>query len=58
VLGTRFGVKAVELLLAGKFGSMVSLQGNKIVGVPIGDGVGALKTVDPELYDMAKIFFG
>ena len=58
VLGTRFGVKAVELILEGRFGSMVSLQGNKIVGVPIEEGTGTLKTVDMELYDIAKIFFG
>ena len=58
VLGTRFGVKAVELVLAGKFGTMVSLQGNKIVDVPIEEGTGKLKTVDPEFYNLAKIFFG
>ncbi len=58
VLGTRFGVKAVELVLEGKFGMMVSLQGNKVVGVPIEQGTGKLKTVDPELYETAKIFFG
>ena len=58
VLGTRFGVHAVELVLAGNFGTMVSLQGNKIVEVPIEQGTGALKTVDMELYKIAKIFFG
>ena len=35
VLGTRFGVKAVEMILAGKFGMMASLQGNEIVEVPL-----------------------
>ena len=58
VLGTRFGIKAVELVLAGKFGQMVSLQGNKIVAVPIEQGTGVLKTIDKELYNVAKIFFG
>jgi 6-phosphofructokinase 1 len=58
VLGTRFGVKAVELVLEGKFGQMVSLQGNKIVGVPIEQGTGTLKTLDMDLYNVAKIFFG
>ena len=58
VLGTRFGVKAVELILEGKFGTMVSLQGNKVVGVPIEQGTGALKTVDMDLYKLAQIFFG
>ncbi|MCX5716482.1 MAG: ATP-dependent 6-phosphofructokinase [Candidatus Omnitrophica bacterium] len=58
VLGTRFGVKAVELVLQKKFGQMVSLQGNKIEAVPIEKAVGELKTVDLDLYNIAKIFFG
>ncbi|MDD5567842.1 MAG: ATP-dependent 6-phosphofructokinase [Candidatus Omnitrophica bacterium] len=58
VLGTRFGVNAVELIKNKKFGRMVALQGNKIVDVPLSDAVKALKTVDMELYDIAKVFFG
>ncbi|MDD4879860.1 MAG: ATP-dependent 6-phosphofructokinase [Candidatus Omnitrophica bacterium] len=58
VLGTRFGVKAVELVKQGKFGYMVSLQGNKIKEVPIDKAVGTLKTVDQDFYEMAKTFFG
>jgi len=58
VLGTRFGVKAVELVKNKKFGRMVTLNGNKILDVPISDAVKELKTVDTELYDIAKEFFG
>lgn len=58
VLGTRFGVKAVELAMKGEFGKMVSLKGNAIVSVPIENAVKKLKTIDMELYDIAKIFFG
>ena len=58
VLGTRFGIKAVELVLAGRFGHMVSLQGTNIIDVPIEQGTGKLKTLDMALYDIAKIFFG
>ena len=58
VLGSRLGVKAVELIKNQKFGKMVALVGNKIVDVPIEDAVSALKTVDPEYYEMAKVFFG
>jgi len=58
VLGTRFGVRAVELILEGRFGRMVSLQGNRIVDVPIEEGTGVLKTVDQDLYNLSKIFFG
>ena len=58
ILGTRFGVKAAELVLAGDFGKMVSLQSNKIVTVPLDERAVAMKTVDPEFYGIAKIFFG
>ena len=58
VLGTRFGVKAVELIISKKFGQMVALAGNKIIDVPLTEAVKALKTVDADLYDIAKVFFG
>ena len=58
VLGTRFGVEAVKLVLEGKFGYMVSLQGNKIIPVSIEQAVGKLKTLDMEFYEIAKVFFG
>lgn len=56
ILSTRYGVAAVELVSEEKFGSMVSLQGNKITAVPIEEAVGRLKTVDPdgELVRIAK----
>lgn len=56
VLGTRLGVKAVELIMAKKFGRMAALQGIKIVDVSLKDAVKELKTVDMELYNIAKIF--
>ncbi|MFH0762761.1 MAG: ATP-dependent 6-phosphofructokinase [Candidatus Omnitrophota bacterium] len=58
VLGTRFGVRAVELVKSGKFGRMVALAGNKIVDVALEEAVGTLKTVDMELYETARVFFG
>ncbi len=58
VLGTRLGVKAVELIKNKKFGKMVALSGIKIVDVPLEEAVKDLKTVDMELYDIAKVFFG
>ncbi|MDD5422802.1 MAG: ATP-dependent 6-phosphofructokinase [Candidatus Omnitrophota bacterium] len=56
VLGTRFGVKAMELVLAGKFGYMTSLSGAEIKDVPLQEGVGKLKTVDIKLYELTKTF--
>ena len=58
ILGTQFGVKAVELVKDKKFGRMVSLHGNKIGSVTIAEAVKELKTVDKELYEIAKVFFG
>ena len=58
ILGTRFGVKAFELVKQQKFGYMVSLQGREIVSVPLEDAVGQLKTVPPDYYELAQIFFG
>jgi 6-phosphofructokinase 1 len=58
ILGTKFGVKAVELILAGKAGYMVSLRGNKIGHVKIERILGKLRTVDKAYYDLAKEFFG
>ncbi|RJO64340.1 MAG: 6-phosphofructokinase [Candidatus Omnitrophota bacterium] len=58
ILGTRFGVKAVELVLHKKFGRMVALQGNKVIDVSLEEAVKELKTVDEEIYEIAKVFFG
>jgi ATP-dependent phosphofructokinase / diphosphate-dependent phosphofructokinase len=58
VLGTRFGVGAVSLIKEKKFGYMVSLQGNKIEAVSIEKATDKLKTVDMDLYGIAKLFFG
>ena len=48
ILGTRFGVGAVDLIAAGEFGKMVCLQQESIRSVTIADAVGKLKTVDPQ----------
>ncbi|MBI4436959.1 MAG: 6-phosphofructokinase [Candidatus Omnitrophica bacterium] len=58
VLGTRFGFEAVRLILEKKYGVMVSLQGNKIVSVPLQQVAGDVKLVDASLYEIAKVFFG
>jgi ATP-dependent phosphofructokinase / diphosphate-dependent phosphofructokinase len=58
VLGTRYGVQAVNLIHEGKFGSMVCLKGNKITDIPLGEAMTKLKFVDPELIQTAEIFYG
>ncbi len=39
ILGLRFGLAAMKLVLKGDFGKMVSLQGNKIKTFPLDEGV-------------------
>jgi phosphofructokinase-like protein len=48
VLATRFGAKAVDLVLNGQFGMMVANRPPDIVAVPIEDVVGRTKLVPPD----------
>lgn len=48
VLATRFGAKAVELVLNNQFGMMVANRPPEIVPVPFQDVVGRMKTVSPD----------
>ena len=57
ILATRYGAAAYELAKAGRFGRMVALHGNEVTSVPLGD-VRGIKTVDLELLEIAKRFFG
>ena len=50
-LATRFGGKAVELLLEGQFGKMVANHPPDLVPIPLGEVVGRVKTV-PLDYDL------
>lgn len=47
ILSTRYGVKAAETAVNGPWGTMVSLQGQEIVEVPLLAGIEKLKKVDP-----------
>jgi 6-phosphofructokinase 1 len=57
VLGTRFGVYAVEMINAEKFGRMAALQGTEIVDIPLAEAVNTLKTVGENFYETARVFF-
>ena len=39
ILGLRFGLAAVKLILNNEFGKMVALRGNKIINMPFSEGV-------------------
>lgn len=57
VLGTRYGLKAVELAMKGQFGKMVALRGTEIVAIDL-QAVTKTKVVSKELYEEAQVFFG
>jgi 6-phosphofructokinase 1 len=58
VLATRYGLKAAQLVIDGKFGRMAALHGDSIVDVSLDEATKELKTVPPEWYEVAKAFFG
>ena len=57
-LATRFGLHAVAAVRDGDYGTMMALRGTDIVRVPLSEGTGELKTVQPEQYAEAEVFFG
>jgi 6-phosphofructokinase 1 len=58
VLGTRYGIKAVDLIAEGKLGHMVCLKGNQITSIPLLEAMTKLKLVDQEWIRMAEVFYG
>lgn len=58
VLGSRFGVYAVDMVRDRKFGRMAALHGNSVVDVELEVAIGRLKTVDLDLLSVAEVFFG
>jgi phosphofructokinase-like protein len=58
VLGTRFGLRAVDLVRARTFGRMVALSGTKIIDVPLPLPGRQKRYLDMELYADAETFFG
>jgi ATP-dependent phosphofructokinase / diphosphate-dependent phosphofructokinase len=58
VLGTRFGVAAVDAADAGDFGKMVALRGTEIELVPLDEALAEPKLLDPRLFETAEVFFG
>jgi 6-phosphofructokinase 1 len=47
-LGSRFGIKALDLVARGEFGMMACLQGREIRSVPIAKAVKKLKLIEPD----------
>jgi ATP-dependent phosphofructokinase / diphosphate-dependent phosphofructokinase len=58
VLATRFGIAAIDAVHDEAWGTMVALRAGDIVRVPLDEATGELKLVDPEVYEVASVFFG
>ena len=58
VLATRFGLHAIDAAHEADWGKMVALRGTSIARVPLADATRELKTVPPERYTEAEVFFG
>jgi phosphofructokinase-like protein len=58
VLATRYGLKASELVLEGRFGRMAALHGDAIVDVSLEEATADIKRVPAEWYAVARAFFG
>ncbi|GAA2443821.1 ATP-dependent 6-phosphofructokinase [Streptomyces macrosporus] len=57
-LATRFGLHAIDAVHEGDWGSMTALRSTRITRVRLAEATASLKTVDPELYREASVFFG
>jgi len=57
ILGTRCGVKAVDLIAQEKFGRMAALRSNEIIDISLDEAVAKLKTVNEGWWNLAKVFF-
>lgn len=55
LLATRMGMRAVQALLAGEFGAMTALRGNRVELVPLEQVVQSTPTLDLTNYDIAQM---
>ncbi len=54
MLATRYGVAAIDLVHAGKFGRLVVLKGTQITDIPLADAIAATRTVGQDLLDVMR----
>jgi ATP-dependent phosphofructokinase / diphosphate-dependent phosphofructokinase len=54
MLATRYGIAAIDLVHAGKFGRLVVLKGTTISNIPLADAIAKTRTVGQDLLDVVK----
>ena len=57
VLGSRMGVKAGEMVVAGDYGNMVALRGTEIIKADLDMAVSVRKDVPASMYDAVRYYF-
>lgn len=58
VLATRYGIAAIDAVHDHAYGDMVRLSGGKISRIPLSEATAhGIRTVDPQLYDVARVFW-
>ena len=58
VLATRFGLRAIDAVQEGQWGTMAALRGTDIISVGLDEATKELKTVPKERFEEAEVFFG
>jgi len=58
VLATRFGLRAIDAVQEGQWGTMAALRGTDIISVGLDEATRELKTVPKERFEEAEVFFG
>jgi 6-phosphofructokinase 1 len=54
MLATRYGIAAIDLVHAGRFGRLVVLNGANIGDIPIEDSIAKTRTVDKDLLEVMR----
>ena len=56
-LGSRYGLLAADMVHDGRFGMMAAYRGGVFMPVPLASAVATLKTVPPDLIELASALF-
>ena len=54
MLATRYGIAAIDLAHAGKFGRLVVLKGTQISDIPLADAIARTRTVGEDLFSVVR----
>ncbi len=54
MLATRYGLKAIDMVHQGEFGSMAALRGNSLIAIPLAEALSKNRTVTPEMIAVAE----